>query len=407
MKISRTKARSRLAAKLLKGSPAIRFMRQVGEGLMAFRQDKRAVLTTSDDELPAIIGECDAEGLESIPPSMAAWLEETAREVADYQAKPKPRGIVKVKAATSDTEPQKGRISVKPLIKAVWGQSSPYNQNLKFGGKLSYVGCNAVAMSMLMLYWHEQGYDRGCLPTKGYTSKTNGYKIPSLPPLTIFDYGKMTEGKPATDAQKAAVAGLCQHIGYALKSDYTPNGTLAYMGDCVTVFKTYLRFGNPKRIYANKGYDAFERQIYEELAAGRPVIMAGYTVNGAGHCFLCDGYNAARDMYHINWGWNGQCNGYFRMSALDATSARAYDSNKVAIIGICPTYKLGDVNGDGEVTITDAMKVVELAAQGSTDPKADINSDGKVTTADVNSDGKVTAADANVIVEHIMGGKKL
>lgn len=398
MKISRTKARSRLAAIMPKGSPPIRYMRQMGEGLLAFRQGVKAILTTSDDELPTVIGECDADHLEYVPPAMAAWLEETAREVADYQAKPKPKGIVKVKAAaTGDTEPPKGRVTVKPLIKAVWGQSKPYNQNLKFDGKLSHVGCNAVAMSMTMLYFHEQGINRGCLPTNGYTSKTNGYKIPSLPPLTVFDYGNMTEGKPTTDAQKAAVAEVCQRIGYALKSDYTPNGTLAYMGDVVTVFNKYLRMGNPWRIYAKNGYDAFERQVYEELAAGRPVIMAGYTVNGAGHCFLCDGYDAQRDMYHINWGWSGQCNGYFRMSALDATSARAYNSNKIAIVGIGKdTHILGDVDDNGKVTITDAMKVVELAAQGSTDPKADINSDGKVSTAD-----------ANLIVEHVLGNEKL
>ncbi len=397
MIISRTKAKSRLAAKMPKGSPSIRYMRQVGEDLMAFRQGAKAILTTTDDELPTIIGECEAGHLEDIPPAMTAWLEETEREVKNYQAAPKPKGIVKVKAATGDTEPPKGRISVKPLIKAVWGQSSPYNQNLKFDGKLSHVGCNAVAMAMVMLYWHEQGYDRGCLPTKGYTSKTNGYKIPSLPPLTIFDYDNMTEGKPTTDVQKSAVAEVCQRIGFALKSDYTPNGTLAYMGDVVTVFKTYLRFGNPKSIYANKGYDVFERQVYEELVAGRPVIMAGYTVNGAGHCFICDGYDAARDMYHINWGWGGQCNGHFRMSALDATSARAYNSNKVAIIGIGKDiHILGDVDDNGKVTITDAMKVVELASQGSTDPKADVNSDGKVTTAD-----------ANTIIDHVLGTQKL
>ena len=397
MKQSQSQTKARLAEKLPKCSHPIRFVKRMGEGMLAYRQDKKAFLTTSDNALPTIIGECNADHLDDIPPAMVAWLEETAREVKNYQTKTKPRGIVKVKAATSDTELPNGRISVKPLIKAVWGQSSPYNQNLKFDGKLSHVGCNAVAMAMVMLYWHEKGYNRGCLPTKEYTSKTNGYKIPSLPPLTIFDYDNMTADKPATDAQKAAVAEVCQRIGFALKSDYTPNGTLANMGDVVTVFKTYLRFGNPKRIYANKGYDAFEKQIYEELVAGRPVIMAGYTVNGAGHCFLCDGYDAARDMYHINWGWSGQCNGYFRMSALDATSARAYNSNKIAIVGIGKDiHILGDVDDNGKVTITDAMKVVELAAQGSTNPQADIN-----------SDSKVTAADANVIVEHIMGGKKL
>ena len=51
MKLSRTKARSRLAAKLQKGSPSIRYMKQMGEGLLAFRQGAKAILTTADDEL--------------------------------------------------------------------------------------------------------------------------------------------------------------------------------------------------------------------------------------------------------------------------------------------------------------------------------------------------------------------
>ena len=93
MKLSRTKARSRLAANMPKGSPSIHYMRRMGDGLFAFRQAEKAILTTADDELPTVIGECEADHLESIPPAMAAWLEETAREVADYQAKPKPRGI--------------------------------------------------------------------------------------------------------------------------------------------------------------------------------------------------------------------------------------------------------------------------------------------------------------------------
>ena len=102
-----------------KGSSSIRFMKQVGDGLMAFRQDKKAILTTADDELPTVIGECEAEGLEDIPPSMSAWLEETGREVKDYQSKPKPKpkGIIKAKAATGDTEPTKEkRVTVEPEI---------------------------------------------------------------------------------------------------------------------------------------------------------------------------------------------------------------------------------------------------------------------------------------------------
>ena len=395
MKISRTKARSRIAAKMPKGSPSIRYMRQMGEGLLAFRQGKKALLTTSDDELPTIIGECEADHLEDIPPAMTAWIVETEREVREYKSKPKPRGIIKAKAATGDTEPPKGRVTIAPLIKATWGQSAPYNEKLKFDGKASYVGCNAVAIGMILEYYGRKGYHRGCKATSAYTTKMMEYKVPALPPVTVFDYANLPTSKPTTAAQIAAVSDMLRHIGCALKSDFAPNGTLAYLTQDVKVLQNYLRMGS-KRILASNGYGYFEQCVYDELVNGRPVIMAGYAPSGAGHTFICDGYNASTDMYHFNWGWSGQCNGYFRMSALDITSARAYNSNKQAIIGIAPTYKLGDVNNDSEVTVTDAMQVVELAAQGSTNPQADIN-----------SDGKVTAADANPIIEHVMGQSKL
>jgi len=380
-----------------KGSSPIRFIKQMGGGLMAFRQDKKALLTSSDDELPTIIGECEAEHLEDMPPAMAAWLEETAREVESYQSAPKPKGIIKAKAATADTEPQKEkRISVEPLIKATWNQGAPYNQDLKFDGKSVIVGCNAVAIGMIMLYWAKKGYRRGCMATKAYTSKTAKYKVPALPPVTVFDWDNMTFGKPSTAAQKKAVADMLRHIGYALQSDYTTNLTTASVANDVTVLSKSLRMGNPNRILARSGYADWEQQIYNEIANERPVAVLGCTSSGGCHIFVVDGYNADTDMYHVNWGWGGSCNGYFRLSVLDATSSKAYSSNKQAIIGICPTYKLGDVNNDGKVTITDAMQVMELAAQGLTDPKADIN-----------SDDKVTVADANAIVEHITGGKKL
>ena len=398
MRITRTKARSRLAAKMSKGSPSVRYMRQVGEGLLAFRQDKKVILTTADDELPTVIGECEADHLDDIPPAMTAWLEETAREVKNYQTKPKPRGIVKVKAATSDTEPTKEkRISVEPLIKATWNQGQPYNQDLKFDGKSVIVGCNAVAIGMILLYWAKKGYRRGCTATKAYTSKTAKYKVPSLPSVTVFDWDNMTFGKPTTSAQKKAVADMLRHIGYALQSDYTTNLTTAPVANDVTVLSKSVRMGEAKRILARSGYAAWEQAIYDEVANERPVLVLGCTSSGGCHIFVVDGYNADMDMYHVNWGWGGSCNGYFRLSVLDATSAKAYSSNKQAIVGIGKgIHVLGDVNNDGEVTITDAMKVVELAAQGSTDPKADIN-----------SDGKVTVEDANAIIDHVLGNKKL
>ena len=399
MKITTQEALARLSPQGMrkaKGTPSITYQGDLEDGAIYLFKcgEKETILSPSDDELPAIIGRFEESNGNGIPPSMAAYLQETASEIAYKANAPTtanaPRKVAKATATTSK------RVTVEPLIKATWNQGAPYNEGLKFDGKSVIVGCNAVAIGMIMLYWAKKGYRRGCTATKAYTSKTAKFKVPSLPPVMSFDYDNMTYSKPSTTEQKKAVADILRHIGYALQSDYTTNLTTAPVANDVTVLAKSLRMGNTKRTLARSGYAAWEEQIYNEIANERPVLVLGCTSSGGCHIFVVDGYNADTDMYHVNWGWGGSCNGYFRLSVLDATSAKAYSSNKQAIIGICPTYKLGDVNGDGEVSITDAMKVVELAAQGSTDPKADVNSDGKVTTAD-----------AEAVIEHVLGTHKL
>jgi hypothetical protein len=80
------------------------------------------------------------------------------------------------------------------------------------------------------------------------------------------------------------------------------------------------------------------------------------------------------------------------MSALSPKTSVAYNSNKVAIIGIQPEYKWGDVNGDGEVNIADAMQTIKLVQEGKYSEAADIN-----------YDGQVTITDAQLIINKILG----
>ena len=60
---------------------------------------------------------------------------------------------------------------------------------------------------------------------------------------------------------------------------------------------------------------------------------------------------------------------------------------------------LGDVNGDGSITMADANAVVNYFL--ATDKPQDFN----LKAADVNNDGSITMADANAIVNMFLGGK--
>lgn len=51
------------------------------------------------------------------------------------------------------------------------------------------------------------------------------------------------------------------------------------------------------------------------MAAGRPVVFCGQSTGG-GHCFVLDGYDG-KGYFHVNWGWGGSSNGYFKVAILN------------------------------------------------------------------------------------------
>ena len=65
-----------------------------------------------------------------------------------------------------------------------------------------------------------------------------------------------------------------------------------------------------------------------------------------------------------------------------------------------PTYKAGDVNHDGSITMADANAVVNYFLATNKPEDFDIE------TADVNNDGSITMADANQIVNLFLEGEK-
>ena len=59
--------------------------------------------------------------------------------------------------------------------------------------------------------------------------------------------------------------------------------------------------------------------VYRELNDKCPVLYGGQSNTTGGHCFILDGYNEDGDV-HVNWGWNGDQNGYFDIAGLNGFS---------------------------------------------------------------------------------------
>lgn len=73
-----------------------------------------------------------------------------------------------------------------------------------------------------------------------------------------------------------------------------------------------------------------------EIDNGRPVLYTGESTLGRGsHGFVLDGYRD--NLFHFNFGWNGSGNGYFAVSALNATDHSIEFANRQqAVVGIVP-----------------------------------------------------------------------
>lgn len=345
----------------------------LGQEIYVVKQGKKGLLLPSDDELAPVIGEYDIVGT-TMPPSLQDWLGEYQREIEWFQtAEHSETTMRKTTAAVEE------RVSVPMLIDSVWSQKSPYYSHLIIGGQQCVVGCNAISMAMAMYYFGKQGFYRGCKKTPEY--KSGNTLIPSLPPIAEFDYKNLTPKKPTTTAGIEAVATLCEYCGKAIKSVYGASVTSANIAVVAGVLKDFFRMGSAiTTIYASSSAEAFEEKVYKQITKKRPVLMAGWSSAG-GHTFICDGYDKNKDMYHFNWGWGGSYNGWFAMSALNP-HRYTFNSNKKAVIGIQPNYIQGDIDGDGKVTVTDAMKVVDNILNDKYDDKADMNYDNTNTVTD-------------------------
>ena len=194
----------------------------------------------------------------------------------------------------------------------------------------------------------------------------------------------MPQKVPTATDSKNAVATFLAYISKSITSDFKDTATAASPTYASQVLRTYFKMGESELIGCNQiGATAFEERIYNELANGYPVIINGYNEK-TGHCFLCDGYDADRGMFHFNLGWGGTCDGYYRLSALNPKKNNVtldYNARKTIVV-VHPIYQWGDANQDGSVDISDVTKIAADALNGNNRAESDVNNDGKVNITD-------------------------
>lgn len=344
-------------------------------GLYVFNaeQNQGYVIVSNDDRTAPILGYSETGTLDpdNMPCNMRAWLQGYADEIAWLnEHNIQLTGIATLPRRT----PSAVKAPIAPLVKTHWNQGSPYNDKCPEykSGEKSVTGCVATAMAQAM-YYHQFANMTGEIP--GYTTGSYGINVAALPAVD-FDWANMQLEYTGseTDEQKAAVAKLMQYCGAAVEMDYGPSSG-ASLSIIANVMKNCFGYNATTQTAARSVYSYAEwiEIIYHELKQGRPVLYGGQS-SGGGHEFVCDGYQG-EDFFHINWGWGGLSDNYFKLSALDSdqqgiggsSSTDGYYYGQVAVIGLQKPSDEGTVLGiePHNINLTcSSISCVDAAAVG-------------------------------------------
>lgn len=302
------------------------------------------VIVSGNDQTEPIMGYSENGSFDSdnIPPALQFMLDRYAEELDSINAEEpindnvnNPRKVVSLP-----------RTAIEPFCTRLWGQSSPYyNSAPMFDGGRCAIGCLAVAVSIAMGYYN---WPEVTTSIPAYVTTTNKISMDELKPLTI-DWKNMLDEYffQTTSAQRAAVSNFMLYVCQALKVDFLKGiAGNAVVSSAIYGLTNYFDYDS--NLYHTNCTDFetindFTDVVYTELSQGRPVIFDGFslstpTSNAAGHAFVCDGYDQ-NDMFHINWGWLGFCNGYFRLTMLNpykTTRNRNYTRNLGVMLGLQP-----------------------------------------------------------------------
>ena len=232
--------------------------------------------------------------------------------------------------------------TVMPLLSCLWSQSEPYyNQCPLYQGERSVTGCIATAMAQVMYYWK---YPNQLPALSGYVTRSLKIDVSSLPSTTL-DWDNMIDSYIGeyTSQQANAVAKLMRYCGQSSRMDYSPNGSGAYVYQQLQGMSTF-GYGSYASRLERRNYtsEEWEALVLEDLIAGRPVLYSGTDPMAGGHAFVVDGYYDG--LFHLNWGWAGTGNGYFRLNGLIVRGYSFLDSQEI-LHHICPRQEADPEDG--------------------------------------------------------------
>ena len=298
--------------------------------LYLFDTGSATMIVSANDVAKPLLGWADNGEIteRNMAPGLRYWLDFYAAQI---------EWAVNNNVATVQSAASESRAAVSPLIKTTWNQSAPYNNDCpEFSGSRSYTGCVATAMAQAMYFYQWPVKAQG--GTVSYTSQYPSSQDPEFEKSISYNFDNATfdwsdmllnyvpaSGSQAANynsTQAAAVAELMYACGVSVQMAYSTQESGAASVAIAPALYKYFNYA-PTAIMPQRSFytdEDWEALVYNELAQGNPVLYGGQSIDG-GHQFICDGYQ--NGYYHFNWGWSGQSDGYYLLSALDPESQGA------------------------------------------------------------------------------------
>ena len=317
-----------LAARATVSTPEM--LRQESQlAVIGYQQGGFAIIA-SDDRINAVLGYCSGQYNEqSMPPAMLWWLS-TMNAAIETRLQNNLLGAT-VKPADSNLP-----ATVSPMLSCTWDQHAPYNNqcpvDVTDNTKRYVTGCVATVMAQLMYHYQFPAQPTATIPGYSYHPNADPSQDASIPDLepTPFVWANMLAKYKAgqySEEQGNAVATLMYYCGAAAKMVYGEISGSTLL-DAVNGFNKYLNYSAKYYERSHISDSEWMKLVFGELANNHPVGYGGINMSKTmGHAFIFDGYDEEGRM-HVNWGWNGACDGYYDINTLKVESMGDFPSEQ-------------------------------------------------------------------------------
>lgn len=302
------------------------------------------VIIANDNRFNAVIG-YSAKAFQENNPGLKWWLKTISEVMTSNQT------------SASETNLADSKEAIPQLMKSEWGQSAPFNNLCPMGvnGRCP-AGCVATAMAQVF-YYHKFPVKAIGKGSCTYGGKTYAQELSGVE----YAWDKMLPKKYDTPSGEGSedVATLLYDCGLSIGMNYDDNGSGSYNFEACNAINEHF---NMYATYYNRSYytaSDWMNILYQQLSQKNPVVYTGVSkVDGvaSGHCFVIDGYRED-GLVHVNWGWDGQGDGYYDIALLNPVVGDSMGFNSMQDMVICQKNPIEVFSNIGMKGIT--MKVAD------------------------------------------------